>query len=155
MGQAHYVVGKFFGRWVYALSIKGVVLRPELAEREGGYVLACTHVSHLEPFLVSTIVRRKVDWMARVEFYRSRVFRWFLDRFDAFPVNRFGVPVSAIRTAIARAKAGRVVGIFPRAASRWARRRRAAAARSSAGRASCRCGPACRSSPACCSARTS
>jgi 1-acyl-sn-glycerol-3-phosphate acyltransferase len=51
--------------------------------------------------------------MARIEFYRWGIFRWFLDWFDAFPVNRFGVPVSAIRTAIDRAKAGRVVGIFP------------------------------------------
>jgi 1-acyl-sn-glycerol-3-phosphate acyltransferase len=113
MGQVHYVVGKFFARWIYALSIKGVIVRPELAEREGGYVLACTHISHLEPFIVSTIVNRNIDWMARVEFYRWRLFRYFLDRMDAFPVNRFGVPVSAIRTAIARAKAGKVVGIFP------------------------------------------
>ena len=113
MGRVHYVTGRFFAKWVYALSIRGIVLRPEIPERPGGYLLACTHLSHLEPFIVSTILRRKVDWMARVEFYRWGVFRWFLDRFDAFPVNRFGVPVSAIRTAIARARAGRVVGIFP------------------------------------------
>jgi 1-acyl-sn-glycerol-3-phosphate acyltransferase len=113
MGRTHYVVGKFFAKWIYALSIKGEVIRPEIPERPGGYVLACTHISHLEPFIVSTILNRKVDWMARIEFYRWRTFRYFLDRFDAFPVNRFGVPVSAIRTAIARGRAGNVVGIFP------------------------------------------
>jgi 1-acyl-sn-glycerol-3-phosphate acyltransferase len=113
MGQIGYHVGNFFSKWVYALSIRGDVVRPQLPERPGGYVLACTHISHLEPFIVSAIVRRKIDWMARIEFYRWRLFSWFLYRFDAFPVNRFGVPVSAIRTAIARARAGRVVGIFP------------------------------------------
>jgi 1-acyl-sn-glycerol-3-phosphate acyltransferase len=114
MGRVYYEVGNFFSRWIYALSIKGEVVRPNLAERPGGYILACTHISHLEPFIVSAIVRRRqIDWMARIEFYRWRVFGWFLDRFDAFPVNRFGVPVSAVRTAIARARAGRVVGIFP------------------------------------------
>lgn len=113
MGQIGYVVGNFFSKWIYALSIRGIVLRRELPERPGGYLLAPTHISHLEPFILSALVRRKIDWMARIEFYRWRIFRWFLYRFDAFPVNRFGVPVSAVRTAIARAKQGRVVGIFP------------------------------------------
>ena len=36
-----------------------------------------------------------------------------LHALDAFPVNRQGVSVSAIRTAIRRVQAGRVVGIFP------------------------------------------
>ena len=113
MGRISYEVGKFFGRWFYALSIKSEILRPHLAERPGGYLLACTHISHLEPFILSCLIKRRIDWMARVEFYRRRWARFFLDAFDAFPVNRCGVPVSAIRTAIARARAGGVVGIFP------------------------------------------
>jgi 1-acyl-sn-glycerol-3-phosphate acyltransferase len=113
MGRASYEVGKFFGRWFYALSIKNEIIRPHLAERPGGYLLACTHISHLEPFILSCLVKRQIDWMARVEFYRRHWARFFLGAFDAFPVNRFGVPVSAIRTAIDRSRAGRVVGIFP------------------------------------------
>lgn len=113
MGQLAYTVGKFFSRWIYALSIHGKVVRLEIPEQPGGYLLACSHISHLEPFIISSVMHRRVDWMARIEFYRLGVFRWFLNRFDAFPVNRFGVPVSAIRTAINRAVAGRVVGIFP------------------------------------------
>ena len=113
MGQTHYVIAKFFGRWLYALSIKGEVIRPAAPERAGGYVLACTHLSHMEPFVVSAIVKRHIDWMARIEFYQWRIFRPFLNALNAFPVNRFGVPVSSIRTAIARGRAGRIVGIFP------------------------------------------
>lgn len=113
LNTANYVVGRFLGRCLYALSIKAEILRPELAERPGGYVLAVTHLSHLEPFVVWILVRRKIDWMARAEFYRSRLLSKLLYMMDAFPVNRFGVPVSAIRTAIARGRSGRVVGIFP------------------------------------------
>lgn len=111
--EFNYAASQLLGRWIYALGIKGEIVRPGLAERPGGYVLAVTHLSHLEPFVVGTLVRRKVDWMARVEFYRYRLFAWLLYAIDVFPVNRFGVPVSAIRTAIARARAGRAVGIFP------------------------------------------
>jgi 1-acyl-sn-glycerol-3-phosphate acyltransferase len=56
---------------------------------------------------------RHIDWMSRIEFY-GRWWSWlFLNNIGAFPVNRQGVAVSAIRTAIRRAAAGRVVGIFP------------------------------------------
>lgn len=89
------------------------VVRPEAAERPGGYVLAPTHLSHLEPFCLGILIRRKVDWMARLEFFRRRWAAAILYAVDSFPVNRFGVPVRAVRTAIARARAGRVVGVFP------------------------------------------
>jgi 1-acyl-sn-glycerol-3-phosphate acyltransferase len=113
MGRASYAVGRFVARWIYALSIKGEVVRLRLAERQGGYVLAVTHLSHLEPGVLTAIVRRTIDWMARIEFYKYRPGAWVLNAMGCFPVNRFGVPVSAIRTAIARGRAGRVVGIFP------------------------------------------
>ena len=113
VNECTYVVARFVGRFIYALSVKGEVLRPKLAERSGGYVLAVTHLSHLEPSVLTMVVGRKIDWMARVEFFRNRVCRTLLYAMDAFPVNRFGVPVSAFRTAIERGRAGRVVGIFP------------------------------------------
>jgi 1-acyl-sn-glycerol-3-phosphate acyltransferase len=113
MGRASYAVGRFLGKWIYALSIKGEVIRLGLAEREGGYVLAVTHLSHVEPGVLTALVRRKIDWMARVEFYQYRLGAWALYAMDCFPVNRFGVPVRAIRTAIERGRSGRVVGIFP------------------------------------------
>lgn len=51
--------------------------------------------------------------MARIEFYRRKWTRSLLGAVHAFPVNRQGVPVSAIKTAIGRLKAGEVVGVFP------------------------------------------
>ena len=101
------------GRVIFFQTMNAEVVRPEAAERGGGYILAPTHLSHLEPFCLGILINRKVDWMARLEFFR----RWWaaalLRAADVFPVNRSGVPVSAIRSAIARAKAGRIVGIFP------------------------------------------
>ena len=109
----NYQLGQLLGRIVFIQTMNAEVVRPEAAERPGGYVLAPTHLSHLEPFCLGILIRRKVDWMARLEFFH----RWWTSAIlyaaDAFPVNRNGVPVRAIRTAIARAKAGRVVGIFP------------------------------------------
>jgi 1-acyl-sn-glycerol-3-phosphate acyltransferase len=112
MRTVHWM-GRAFGRFCWLCTIRCGVIRPELAERDGGYIIACTHLSHLDPFLVSLLVRRPIDWMARIEFFRVRLIAWYMRSACAFPVRRFGVPVSAIRTAIARAKQGRVVGICP------------------------------------------
>lgn len=108
-----YVVGKALSRFVHFNCLRTVVLHGERAELPGGFILACTHLSHLEPVIVGTNVRRRIDWMSRVEFYKYHVFAALLDAIDAFPVKRQGVSVSAIRTAIDRVRRGRVVGIFP------------------------------------------
>ncbi len=108
-----YFIFQATGRLILFLTVRAKVTGRQIPEREGGYLLACTHLSHLEPFIIGLMVDRHVDFMARIEFY-GRWWSWtFLNLIGAFPVNRQGVPVSTIRTAIRRAVAGRVVGIFP------------------------------------------
>jgi 1-acyl-sn-glycerol-3-phosphate acyltransferase len=51
--------------------------------------------------------------MARIEFYRRGWTRTLLEAVHAFPVNRQGVPVRAIKTALERLQHGEVVGVFP------------------------------------------
>ena len=113
LARLNYRLGQLIGRSVFFITMNVRVVRPEAAEREGGYVLACTHLSHLDPVCVGLLVRRKIDWMARLEFFKSRLVAAYLWSVDAFPVNRFGVTARSIRTAIHRAAAGRVIGIFP------------------------------------------
>jgi 1-acyl-sn-glycerol-3-phosphate acyltransferase len=95
----------------YTLRVRAFGL--EAAARPGAWVLACSHVSHLDPFCVGPQLRRKIGWMARIEFYRSRWSRLLLDAVHAFSVNRQGVPVEAIKTALRRLERGEVVGVFP------------------------------------------
>ncbi|CAN5597227.1 lysophospholipid acyltransferase family protein [soil metagenome] len=113
MGQRTYSFGRFIGRVIAFQTMKITVLHAERFDQPGGFVVACTHLSHLEPAILSGLMRRRIDWMARLEFYQYGVARLLLNALGAFPVNRFGVPVKAIRTAITRAKAGTAVGIFP------------------------------------------
>ncbi len=105
--------------WLFGQSAKLGALRVHVVNADvlrgtpGGYQLACTHLSHLEPFLLGMIARRPVDWMTRIEFYGHPVATWFLMRFAAIPVRRQGVSANAVRTAVDRVRAGRVVGICP------------------------------------------
>ncbi len=104
------VASRFIKRQCTAERIYGF----ENVPKTGAYVMACTHVSHVEPMLVSTVIhQRPIYWMARLEFYRYWWSRRFLNHVMAFPVHRQGVPVSSIRTGIRLANEGKVVGIFP------------------------------------------
>ena len=51
--------------------------------------------------------------MARVEFYRRRWAAAILNLGGAFPVDRYGCSIRAVRTAVRLASAGECVGIFP------------------------------------------
>ena len=108
-----YRLGHCFGRFVFICTMRLEVISPEAARRAGPFILASTHLGNLDPFLLGVILDRQIDWITRAEFYRHRILAWMLGQLDAIKVRRFGVPVSAIRTAIARLQSGRIVGICP------------------------------------------
>ena len=108
-----YRAGHLAARFILFCTMRVRVIRPEAPQRAGAYLLACSHLSHLEPFIVSALLARPVDWVTRVEFFKYRIFSRILRALNAFEVRRAGVPVSAIRTAIGRLERGRIVGICP------------------------------------------
>jgi 1-acyl-sn-glycerol-3-phosphate acyltransferase len=89
------------------------VVRPKIANQEGGFLLAGNHISHFDPFIISSVVRRKIDWMAMAEFFPLPLLGFLLRAVDAFPADRDRADHTTIRTAIERLKDGRIVGIFP------------------------------------------
>ncbi len=114
MSLSGYRFGTFCGKFVFVQTVRLKVLRPEAIDRDGPLIVACTHLSHTDPFLLSIVNRqRQIDWMARIEFWKYRLGGWFMDWMDAIPVRRFGVAANGIRMAINRLKANRIVGICP------------------------------------------
>lgn len=85
----------------------------ETTNIEGGYILACNHPSHLDPIMVSLLVRRKIHWMARIEFYGTWWSTALLNAAGAFRVNREGFALGPVRNAMRLIREGRVVGICP------------------------------------------
>lgn len=113
MGTVFYHICKASVRFISIQTLRQTVLDRYQTDRRGGFLLACTHLSHLEPLIVSGIVRRQVRWMARIEFYR----RWWaaaiLNLGGVFPVDRFGNSLPAVRKAERLIAHGECVGMFP------------------------------------------
>ena len=102
-----------FMKLLFDYSARIRVIGRENADCAGGFLLASNHISHFDPLIISSVVRRKIDWMAMAEFFPLPVIGLFLRAVDAFPAERDRADRRTIRTAIERLKAGRIVGLFP------------------------------------------
>jgi 1-acyl-sn-glycerol-3-phosphate acyltransferase len=82
--------------------------------RDGGYVLACNHLSNLDPWPLGLPLwpRQFLRFMAKSELYWWPL-RHLLDGCGAFPVRRGQRDVAAIETAVRLAAGGYVVAMFP------------------------------------------
>src|ERR1700746_291842 len=102
-----------FMKLLFGYSSRIRVIGCKNIERAGGFLLASNHISHFDPFIISSVVRRKIDWMAMAEFFPLPIVGLFLGAVDAFPAERDRADRKTIRTTIERLKNGRVVGVFP------------------------------------------
>jgi len=81
---------------------------------DGGFVLACNHMSSFDPWPLGLPLwpKRFLRFMAKSELY------WFpltfvLNGAGAFPVRRGQADTEAIETAVQLARAGNIVAMFP------------------------------------------
>jgi len=81
---------------------------------EGGFVLACNHISNLDPWPLGLPIwpKRFLRFMAKSELYWWPL-RYLLDGVGAFPVRRGQHDVAAIETAVRLAREGWPVVMFP------------------------------------------
>jgi 1-acyl-sn-glycerol-3-phosphate acyltransferase len=113
MGAAFYNVCRLACRFIRVQCIRQHVGGMHHVPERGPALLAVTHISHLEPIIVSAQLECHVRWMARQEFYRPGWARLMLNCGGAFPVDRFGWSFPAIRTAARLLLEHHVVGVFP------------------------------------------
>ncbi|MDQ6810393.1 MAG: 1-acyl-sn-glycerol-3-phosphate acyltransferase, partial [Actinomycetota bacterium] len=81
--------------------------------RSGPLLLASNHRSFLDPFVIGTLVRRPVYYMAKRELFQKRWQAWLLNGLGAFPVDRGTGDSDAMDTARAILARGDCVVVFP------------------------------------------
>lgn len=109
-------------RWVSRLVFDTYVTGTSNIPRDGGFVLAANHFSHLDPPLIDTFSDRIVRFLAVDDLFgKSKLFDRTMDFLDAIPLDRNGYPVAALHTAIDHITDGHGLGLFPegRRVERW------------------------------------
>jgi len=81
--------------------------------QDGPVIFAANHRSFLDPFVIGTMMRRPIYYVAKKELFQNRLQAWFLNAMGAFPVDRGNADQSMVETAKAILARGDCVLIFP------------------------------------------
>ncbi len=80
---------------------------------DGPLIVACNHVSLLDPPLLGAFCPRKLRYMAKKELFKIPVFGPLIRAVGAYPVDRQRSATGAIRRSVEVLRSGGAVGIFP------------------------------------------
>jgi 1-acyl-sn-glycerol-3-phosphate acyltransferase len=104
---------RWFLSWVFVFPIfkvlTGIKIRGRVPKK-GAYIIACNHVSFLDPPIVGICAGREIHFLAKIGLFEtSKAFARLIKAYNAIPISG----VQGVRTAIKLLKKGETVVIFP------------------------------------------
>lgn len=104
---------QYYGGLISRLLFGFTVYGSERVPRTGGVIIACNHISEMDPPVLGFAIPRSIAFMAKTELFRSRTGNFIFKELNTIPVNRTGVDTNAIRSAVDHLRNGVAVVIFP------------------------------------------
>ena len=80
---------------------------------EGPLIVCANHISYFDPVFIGLATKFPIHFIAKKEACNALILGWILKKIGAFPVDREGKDLKAIRTCMSIVKNGDVLGIFP------------------------------------------
>lgn len=108
-----YRVCRVIVRSAMTLLFRAEVIDPHFVPAEGPVILCSNHRSLLDPPLVACYLNRQVKFMAKAELFAVPGFSWLIRTLGAFPVQRGGMSMETMKTAIRVLQEGHVLVVFP------------------------------------------
>ncbi len=102
------VLIRLFVRLVHGLRVQG----QEHVPRTGGCVVGANHVSAWDPPVLGVATPREIHFMAKQELFVSGFWRRVYRGLRAFPVDRDGADIGAVKEALRRLQRGHAIGVF-------------------------------------------
>lgn len=81
--------------------------------KTGAVVICANHLHALDPLALAMVKHRQIHYIGKKELFEKKFGNWFLSALGAFPVDRGGNDLRAMRKSIEYLKNGEVLGIFP------------------------------------------
>ena len=105
-----FTVAKWICRLLHPVTVQGLENLPR-----HGALLVANHASNWDPLVLATAL--PMDYRLRVmgkeELFRNPILAWVIRVGGAFPVNRGGADIQAVKTAIQTIQGGHNLLIFP------------------------------------------
>ncbi len=96
-------------RRVFSLKVEGETD----FDSSKGYLLCANHTGLLDVIVLAVSLRRQPRFMGKKELFKIPVLKQLITALGAFPVDRGGSDVGAIRKTISLIENGELVGMFP------------------------------------------
>ncbi len=85
----------------------------KIKDFDDNYIICGNHSSMLDPVLVAITHNNNIRYMAKKELFENIFLKFMLDNLKAFPVDREGNNLSAIKKSLRILRNNEVLGIFP------------------------------------------
>ncbi len=79
----------------------------------GPLIVACNHISNLDPPILGAFCPRQIHYMAKKELFEIPILGPLIAAVGAYPVDRQGSAAAAIKRSVEVLRDGGCVGIFP------------------------------------------
>lgn len=108
-----YRVAKFIVNIVFRVIFRIEINGRDNVPEKGPIVLCSNHKSNLDPVILGIAFPRPIIFMAKQELFKNRFLSKLITALGAFPVDREGSDIGAIKTSFRVLKQEQVLGIFP------------------------------------------
>lgn len=107
-----YTFGKCILLPVYKLLYRYKNINSDVIPKEGGFILACNHLSFSDPVLLGLCLKRRLYFMAKAELFKNKFASAVIRALGAFPVERGAGDGRAIKTGEDIIRDGNAMTIF-------------------------------------------
>lgn len=81
--------------------------------RQGAAILACNHLSNLDPLLLGAVCPRRINFLAKIELFRVPIFASLIRSYGAIPLQRSASDPEAMRLVEQVLERGELLALFP------------------------------------------
>ncbi len=107
-----YIIGRAVCAPIMKIFYRYKKINPNNIPKEGGFIVACNHLSFSDPVLLGLCQKRRLFFMAKSELFRNKAFAMLIRGLGAFPVERGAGDNKAIQTGEDLIKDGEIMTIF-------------------------------------------
>lgn len=108
-----YSLGWIISKIVFDILYRCKVTGQENLPKSGSYILAANHQSYADPPLVGLYINRPIHYIGKKELFDIPVFGWILKQVNAFPIDRSGADIGALKNALKILQNDGILLIFP------------------------------------------
>lgn len=97
----------FFLRILFRIKQVG-----EFDDSKESYIICANHSNLLDPLFLAIVHKRPIHFMAKEELFKNKLMAKFLKALNAFPVDRQGNDLKALKGSVKLLKNNNILGIF-------------------------------------------